>query len=78
VKDHLAKQDMAADSGLSVRTWERILASGEIAVTRVGRRVLVAREDYQAYMDLHRTEPVVADIRSQLEGIAARALRSRR
>ena len=74
---YLDKPMLAAESHLSVREWERRIANGDIAVIRIGRRVLVKRSDFEAFMEARRVAPARKDVRSRLEQLAKRALAGR-
>ena len=75
----LLMSEAAEERRESVRTWERRVARGEIAVHRLNRRVLIARTDFDAFMKAHRVEARRAeDIRAKLERIANAALAKRR
>src|SRR5262249_46789266 len=71
--------EVAQESRESVRTWQRRIAPGDIAVHRVGRRVLIDRDDFTAFMASHRQEArPPEDLRQALERAAAAALAKRR
>jgi len=73
--EFMLKSEVATKSRESVRTWERRIASGEIAVHRVGRRVLIERSDFERFMASKREEAQpTEDIREKLKRIAAAAL----
>ena len=78
MKSYLGKSDMSAESDISIRSWERKLANGELPFIRVGRRVLVARNDFDAFMNSRRMQNTPADVRSKLLKIAVDALAKRK
>ena len=46
--------------GLSRSTIKQLAATGEVRVVRVGRRTLFRRDDLDAYVRRHTTQPAVA------------------
>jgi excisionase family DNA binding protein len=47
--------DMERESKVSRHTWRAWIRQGRIPVTRLGRRVRVAEEDYRAFLTENRT-----------------------
>jgi excisionase family DNA binding protein len=71
----LLKSEAAKELRESVRELERQIAAGEIAVHRIGRRVLIARSDLDAFLKGHREEArTIEDVRTRLARIGAAAL----
>ena len=48
------------DSGVSRFTWRRWLRAGRLPMHRIGRKVCVRREDYEAFIAAIRSGPLEA------------------
>lgn len=48
---YLRKKDVARILGITVRTVEKWIASGELKHIKKGRLVFIARDDFEKFMD---------------------------
>lgn len=57
----VTKHDVAERLRLSVKTIERLIASGALPVHRIGNRVRISSDDYHAFVANHRKSGLTKD-----------------